>query len=319
MAKVFERVIVVFLENTLRTSALANPYLNALRQKGVFMTNAQGITHPSQPNYIATIAGDTMGIVDDENHYMDWYWNASSQEYVYNTEGFSPETIVDLLEANNLSWKCYVEDLPSGFLDKLKFDTSQSPQVNLANVPADTWPFARRHVPFLSFPGIVANQARLSNIVGIPTQAPDHFTPVEGQGLDPATLPHFSLYIPNLLNDGHNVSQQEFRSAAADIDLGPNDGNLDNMERFLKGFLGDDPVSKFPPETLVVITFDESYPYQFDYGIYTLLIGDFLEAGTINTQPVNHYSLLRTIEDNFGIGSLKRHDAMARPYWFLKD
>ena len=43
MGKVFERVVIVFLENTLRSSALANPYLNALRKKGVFMTNAQGV------------------------------------------------------------------------------------------------------------------------------------------------------------------------------------------------------------------------------------------------------------------------------------
>lgn len=74
MGKVFERIVIVFLENTMRSSALANPYLNALRKKGVFMTNAQGVTHPSQPNYIATIAGDTMGIADDHTHYMDWYW-----------------------------------------------------------------------------------------------------------------------------------------------------------------------------------------------------------------------------------------------------
>jgi acid phosphatase len=74
MGKVFERVVVVFLENTMRSSALANDYLNGLRQKGVFMTNAQGVTHPSQPNYIATVAGDTMGIADDEAHYVEWYW-----------------------------------------------------------------------------------------------------------------------------------------------------------------------------------------------------------------------------------------------------
>ena len=73
MGKVFERVVIVFLENTMRSSALANPYLNGLRKKGVFMTNAQGVTHPSQPNYIATIAGDTMGIGDDDAHYVAFY------------------------------------------------------------------------------------------------------------------------------------------------------------------------------------------------------------------------------------------------------
>ena len=325
MGKVFERVVIVFLENTMRSSALANPYLNALRKKGVFMTNAQGVTHPSQPNYIATIAGDTMGIADDDAHYMDWYWVTPDSEqgkttgnYRYNQEGYSPVTIVDLLEANNLSWKCYAEDLPpdADYKDKLNFDLNKSPKQNLDNVPPDSglFPYARKHVPFLSFPSIVSNPNRLAKIVN----ASEFEIDLKNETAQ-NKLPHFSFYVPNLLNDGHNVTKELFRPAANNIDLGPDTANLDNMEAFLKSFLGDDPINKFPPETLIVITFDEAYPYTFDYGIYTLLIGDFLEAGTINSQPVNHYSLLRTIEDNFGLGSLKRHDAMARPYWFLSN
>ena len=325
MGKVFERVVIVFLENTMRSSALANPYLNELRKKGVFMTNAQGVTHPSQPNYIATIAGDTMGIADDGAHYVDWYWVIPDSEqgratgsYRYHEEGYSPVTIVDLLEANNLSWKCYAEDLPpdAEYKDKLQYDLSKSPAENLVNVPPDSglFPYARKHVPFLSFPSIVSNSKRLARIVN----ANEFETDLNSQTV-PHQLPHFSFYVPNLLNDGHNVTKELFRPAANNIDLGPDTANLDNMKKFLKSFLGDDPVAKFPPETLIVISFDEAYPYPFDYGIYTLLIGDFLEPGTINTNPVNHYNLLRSIEDNFGLGSMKRHDAMARPYWFLRD
>ena len=323
MGKVFERVVVVFLENTMRSSALANPYLNALRKKGVFMTNSQGVTHPSQPNYIATIAGDTMGIADDDAHYMDWYWLTPTSEqgkttgsYRYHEEGFSPPTIVDLLEAKNLSWKCYVEDLPpdAEYKDKLQYDLSKSPADNLANVPPDRFPFARKHVPFLSFPSIVSNPDRLARVVNA-----SEFEEDLACETVPHQLPHFSIYVPNLLNDGHNVTEEVFRPAANNIDLGPDTANLDNMATFLDSFLGDDPLSKFPPETLIVLTFDEAYPYPFDYGIYTVLLGDFLEAGTINSSPVNHYSLLRSIEDNFGLGSLNRHDAMARPYWFLHD
>ena len=325
MGKVFERVVVVFLENTMRSSALANPYLNGLRKKGVFMTNAQGVTHPSQPNYIATIAGDTMGIADDGAHYMEWYWVTPDSEqgratgsYRYHEEGYSPVTIVDLLEASNLSWKCYVEDLPpdADYKDKLQYDLSKSPAENLANVPPDSglFPYARKHVPFLSFPSIVSDSRRLARIVNA-----NEFEVDLASLAVPHELPHFSFYVPNLLNDGHNVTEEIFRPAANNIDLGPDTANLDNMEKFLRSFLGDDPVRKFPPETLIVITFDEAYPYPFDYGIYTLLIGDFLQPGTVNTDPVNHYSLLRSIEDNFDLGSLKRHDAMARPYWFLRD
>lgn len=324
MGKAFERVVVVFLENTMRSSALANPYLSGLRQRGVFLANAQGVTHPSQPNYIATIAGDTMGIGDDGAHYVDWYWLQPSSEqatdqtggkYRYHEEGFSPETLVDLLEAQNLSWKCYVEDLPpdAEYKDKLAYDLSKSPDANLQNVPPDTFPFARKHVPFLSFPSIVSNPRRLSRIVNASELETDLQRNVVGH-----RLPHVSFYIPNLLNDGHNVTEDIYRPVTNNIDMGPDTANLDNIEKFLRSFLGDDPLTKFPPETLIVITFDEAYPYPFDYGIYTLLLGDFLQAGTTHTEPVNHYTLLRSIEENFGLGSLKRHDAMARPYWFLR-
>jgi hypothetical protein len=50
-----------------------------------------------------------------------------------------------------------------------------------------------------------------------------------------------------------------------------------------------------------------------------LLIGDMLEAGTTRTEPYNHYSLLRSVEVNFGLGTLGRNDLGARPYWFLTD
>ena len=266
-----------------------------------------------------------MGIADDHAHYVDWYWVTPDSEqdratgsYRYHEEGYSPVTLVDLLEANNLSWKCYAEDLPpdAEYKDKLQYDLSKSPAENLGNVPPDKglFPYARKHVPFLSFPSIVSDPTRLARIVN----ANEFETDLNGPTV-PHQLPHFSFYVPNLLNDGHNVTEKLYRPATNNIDLGPDTANLDNMENFLKSFLGDDPAAKFPPETLIVITFDEAYPYPFDYGIYTLLIGDFLAPDTINTDPVNHYSLLRSLEDNFGLGSLKRHDAMARPYWFLRD
>ena len=305
------------LENTMRSTALANDYLNGLRKKGVFLSNAQGVTHPSQPNYIAMIAGDTMQINDDNLHYMDWYWVAPSKKgergyYNYNKEGYSLPTIVDLLENNNYSWKCYAESMPEGYKEKLKYNWRSSPASNLKKVPSDDglFPFARKHVPFLSFPSIVGNPDRLAKIVHA-----DEFE----KDLENDSLPHFSYYVPNLLNDGHNVTKELFRPQANNVDLGPDTANMDNIEKFLKIFLGPDPVGKFPPETLVVITFDEAYPYAFDYGIYTMLLGDFLQPGTINAEPVNHYNLLRSIEDNFGLGTLKRKDAIARPYWFLRE
>ena len=202
--------------------------------------------------------------------------------------------------------------MPEGYKEGLKYNMKSSPQMNLRKVPDDhdLFPFARKHVPFLSFPSVVGNPDRLAKVVHA-----DEFE----KDLEEGKLPHFCYYVPDLINDGHSMSHTQDRIVGDDVDLGPDTPNVDQIARFLSEFLGPDPVNKFPPETLVVLTFDEAYPYAFDYGIYTLLIGDFLEAGTINSEPVNHYNLLRSIEDNFGLGTLKRKDAIARPYWFLRD
>lgn len=78
------------------------------------MTNYNGVTHPSEPNYVAAsecllasssadirlilitlVAGDFFGMGDDNNYYLPA--NVSS--------------MVDLLEAKNISWASYRQSL----------------------------------------------------------------------------------------------------------------------------------------------------------------------------------------------------------------
>ena len=292
MAQAFERIVMVMLENALRSKVLENDYMSGLRSKGVFLANSHGVTHSSQPNYIAATGGDTFGLFDDTPGYAQW---------IYETGPDIPPvtSIVDLLEAKGVTWKAYAEDLTD----------ANKPQTPLhgpfPTPPADVFPFARKHVPFLSYPNITSSPARLANIVNA-----DQFE-IDLQNGD---LPGYSWYTPSLINDGHSLSTTEQR-------IDPNDNNtsinIDNIEVFLRKFLGDDPIAKFPPETLIVITFDEAYPYYERYEVYTLLIGDMLPAGTTRFEPYNHFSILRSVEENFSLGTLQRNDAVATPLWFL--
>ena len=282
MGIAFERIVIVMLENSTRETVLKNPYMNSLRSKGVFLSNSYGVTHSSQPNYIASIGGDTFGICDDSPAWAQW---------IYETNAPQVTTIVDLLEAQGLTWRAYAEDIQPS--DIVKYPASQ-PSTGVC-------PFATKHVPFLSFPSIMSVETRIANIV--PGTQFD-------SDLNSGNLPSYSWYTPNLINDGHSLSCEGGRDTNRQL-------NIDNIAAFLKQFLGDDPIAKFPPETLIVITFDEAYPYYDPYEIYTLLIGDMLKAGTNRAEACNHYSLLRSVETNFGLGSLKRNDAVAAPYWFL--
>ena len=61
-----DHIVVVIEENHSFAQIInspAAPYLNALIEKGALLTNSYGITHPSQPNYIALFAGSTEGII----------------------------------------------------------------------------------------------------------------------------------------------------------------------------------------------------------------------------------------------------------------
>lgn len=289
MSAAFQRIITVMLENATRESVLQNPYMNSLRSKGVFLANSFGVTHSSQPNYIAITGGDTFGIWNDDSGWVQW---------IYEPKAPPVTSIIDLLEAQGLTWKAYAEDLKKS---DIVTDTSTTP-------PTGHGRFARKHVPFLSYPNIVTVPARAANIVN----AEKHFEADRKAG----KLPNYSFYTPNLINDGHSQTVSEQKVTRID----PQNSeavNIDNIERFLKSFRGDDPIARFPPETLIAITFDEAYPYYEGYNIYTLLIGDMLEAGTVRTEPYNHYSLLRSVEVNFGTGTLRRNDTAATPYWFL--
>lgn len=74
--------------------------INALAKQGITLTNYHGLTHPSQPNYVGAVGGNTHWVL------LDTYYRIHSRE----------KTIVDLLEAKGVSWGEYQEDLPySGF------------------------------------------------------------------------------------------------------------------------------------------------------------------------------------------------------------
>lgn len=67
-----------------------------LRKEGILLTEYYGLTHPSQPNYIASIGGDYFGL----NH--DGFVQIPS----------NVSNLVDLLDSKNIEWKGYFEGIP---------------------------------------------------------------------------------------------------------------------------------------------------------------------------------------------------------------
>jgi hypothetical protein len=75
-------------------SAAAQPFLSQLANSGALLSQYNGISHPSEPNYLALTSGSDWGIHDDFRHTI----NATH--------------LGDLLDAKGYSWKSYAEDYP---------------------------------------------------------------------------------------------------------------------------------------------------------------------------------------------------------------
>ncbi|OSS46227.1 hypothetical protein B5807_08217 [Epicoccum nigrum] len=91
--KAFDRIAIIWLENTDYDLAAGDPNLAALAKKGISLTNKFAVTHPSMPNYAAAVSGDYYGV----NH--DDLINVPS----------NVSTVVDLLEDKGVSWGEYQE------------------------------------------------------------------------------------------------------------------------------------------------------------------------------------------------------------------
>lgn len=175
--------------------------------------------------------------------------------------------IGDLLEARNLTWKLYAENYPGDcFL----------------GVSAGT--YVRRHVPFLSYADIQSNAVRCE----------EHIVNAVSFDADVASpdFPRFAMYIPNLLNDGHDTG---VATAAAWL-----------QSRF--GNLLDD--AQFMNDTLFIVVFDEGSPAGTNT-VYCSFTGAGVQAGAVSAKDYDHYDLLRTIEEIFHIGTLGRSDDAA--------
>ena len=246
----FTKIMTVVLENTGYDAALSQPFLASLARRGALLTNFSAESHPSQPNYIALIAGSPYGVISDRNVTLN------------------ERHIGDLLEAKGLQWKVYAEDYPGHCFLRARAGT-----------------YVRKHVPFLSFKNVQDDPARCARIVDASQLAMD---------VEHGNLPDYSLYIPNLKNDGHDTGV-----AYADRWLATTFGPLLSDPRFTKGML-------------LVVTFDEGRGGLLASNrVATILIGDAVKPGTTLDTAYSHYSLLRLVEDEFGLGSLGQGDARA--------
>lgn len=129
----FTHIVMIVFENKEFGIVVGNPkmfYFNQLAREYTLLTQHYAVTHPSLPNYLALIGGDTFGIRRNcENCFVQ------------------APNLADFIEASGRSWKTYQEDMPrSCFL-------------------GSTLKYAQKHNPFIYFDSIRLNPERCQRIV----------------------------------------------------------------------------------------------------------------------------------------------------------
>jgi acid phosphatase len=275
--KHFDHVLIVVLENQNYQSAIRNDLLKSLAQNGAIFSNFGNLYHYSYPNYLAMIAGSDFG-----THKPLLF---SDNQRTFNDD-IEHRTIADLL-----NWKNYAEDYPA------------SPTAGKPFLGDRKGRYARKHVPFLSFRSV--QNKSFHNVVAVDTHAQDNafVTDIGSFVADPQThpLPEYMFYSPNLDDDGHDPTSnpQEGLKKASDW-----------LRVFLTTWLHFSDTTWVPKDepmkrTLVIVTFDESEGNNKPERIYTVFLGAMVKPQEI-TAAYDHYSVLRTIEDNFGLDPIHK-------------
>ncbi len=331
-------VFVIVLENenfrtTFGPDSVA-PYLaRDLPAQGALLDHYYGIGHFSLDNYLAMISGQAPNPVtqDDCGDFTDFVMTGTAHDGQAVGQGCvypaSVKTLADQMDAKKVRWHGYMEDMgkdPAREPARCGHPAIGAPDGTQSATPSDK--YATRHNPFVYFHSVIDRPSCAENVV-----------PLDGLESDLASLDHtanLTFITPNLCNDGHD---------AECADGGPGGlPAADAFLRHWVPLILASPA--YRQDGLLIITFDEadvpdtSSPATDNFdaccneqpgpnitaghvvdkradsgpGISgagggrtgAVLLSPFIKPGTVTTTPYNHYSMLRSLEDMFGLSHL---------------
>ncbi len=247
-------------------AALAKQYGNA--------THFYAETHPSEPNYVAIVGGATFGITDDAPF--------SSPGHTIDAPNLSTQ-----LQSSRLTWKGYYESL-----------------LGPGSLTISSGLYASKHSGFLNFRSVQRDPQRSNHLVD--------FLQLE-KDLRIGNIPNFAFIVPNLCNDMHGAIR------GSPFDCWATSGLIRRGDSEIKTLVGEIMASAAwtsRANAAIVITFDEDDgggtegccgtdprdPANAGGGhVPTIVITNHGPRRVVDPTAYSHYSLLRTIEDAFGI------------------
>ncbi|HEV7943642.1 MAG TPA: alkaline phosphatase family protein [Solirubrobacteraceae bacterium] len=301
---------------------------HTLEGKGELLERYYAIAHQQLADGIALISGQgpTEQTEGDCATYAEISPAGSASEEQVTGDGCvypsSVNTIASQLSAKHLAWKAYVQAIGDGGSEASSScyhpalgaaDPTAALGLPGASPTAGSVASATFRNPFVYFRSVIDSPACKADVVGI-----------EGLGSDlrsPSHTPNLSYIVPDLCDDGST------RPCAP----GKQDGML-AAEGFLREVVSEILSSKaYKQNGLLAITADEA-PTTGEYAdsssccdqpsfpnihaspaptagngggeVGALLLSPFIKGGKISQETYNHFSMLRTIEDIFGLSHL---------------
>src|SRR5438309_166066 len=237
------------------------PYLNQLAHNYSLATQYTACDHPSLPNYMCLTGGNN-------------YFSGKNCSPI-GTCTTSNSSIVDRIESAGLTWRAYMEDMPSPC-----YKSGLANYTYLTN-------------PFIFYTSVGGNSTRCAAHV-VPANSGGKGVPddnlVNALG-STSTASNLMWLTPNLCNNMHNCS------------ISRGDSYLSKLVPVILNS------SLFTTQKAALfITFDEGYGYHPADYVYTIWAGPGVKTHYESSTQYSHYSLPSTIEAAWGIEPLTAKD-----------
>jgi len=292
------------------------PYLAwTLPQMGALIPNYYGVTHQSNANYVAMVSGQGANPANQADC-LDYFnlvpGTIGADGQAMGTGCVFPrpvKTVADQLSAAGDTWKGYMEDMGNakGQPKDCRHPPINSPDNTQKARVGDQ--YAARHNPFVYFHSLLDSGACARDDVPL--------SQLQHDLRSAASTPNYAFITPNLCDDGHDAPCVDGRA-----------GGLRSVGTFLRRWV---PLILRAPAYrhggLLLITFDESdgsdasaccnepqFPNTPNNGgeyrgrgggrVGAVALSPYIDPGTIDETAYNHFSLLRSVENIFGLPHL---------------
>jgi hypothetical protein len=272
----YDHVFLIINENHNYNQIIGNaaaPIINALANDYGLATSYTGVSDPSEPNYVAMLGGSDFGINTDDPYFFPGHTVTAAN-------------LMSQLEGAGKTWKGYFQDMPYAGYRGYCYPGKCN------GIPDSDTEYVAKHNGIVNF-------ANMQNPAEFAKQAP--YTQLAAD-LASGSLPSLSYVVADECNDMHGAPPWCVDSGKA--------GDVDDTFLVAQGdkFVGDtvNLITKSSTwaagNNAIVVTFDEGNVKNDK--IVTVVATNHGPRGLRDNTSYNHYSLLASLQQTFGLGCL---------------